>query len=110
MSPPTPNQDESPENAAGNASEPMQAKEPPEKSERWLRSSIDNAEGNWEKENPSFHARLLDAIGQTIIALVLARSRLTAPNSATVAYMFRRAVQPGISSSAPKKTRSRMFQ
>jgi diguanylate cyclase (GGDEF)-like protein/PAS domain S-box-containing protein len=67
MSPPTSNQDESPENAAGNASEPMQAKEPPEKSERWLRSSIDNAEGNWEKENPSFHARLLDAIGQTII-------------------------------------------
>src|SRR5918994_2502148 len=67
MSPPTPNQDESPENAAGNASEPMQAKEPPEKSERCLRSSIDNAEGNWEKENPSFHARLLDAIGQTII-------------------------------------------
>jgi diguanylate cyclase (GGDEF)-like protein/PAS domain S-box-containing protein len=67
MSPPTPNQDKSPENAAGNASEPMQAKEPPEKSERWLRSSIDNAEGNWGKENPSFHLRLLDAIGQAVV-------------------------------------------
>ena len=67
MSPPTPNQDKSPENAAGNANEPIQAKELPEKSERWLRSSIDNAVGYWGKENPSFHLRLLDAIGQPII-------------------------------------------
>src|SRR4028119_1332570 len=68
MSPPRSDQDNHSEEAAGRAGEPMQAKGPPEESERWLRSSIDNAEGDWGKENTRFHSRLLDAIGQTIIA------------------------------------------
>ncbi|MCA1739205.1 MAG: EAL domain-containing protein [Actinobacteria bacterium] len=32
-----------------------------------MRSSIDKAEGNWGKENPRFHSRLLDAMGQAVI-------------------------------------------
>jgi PAS domain S-box-containing protein len=45
----------------------LQAKEPPKKSERWWRVSIGKAESNWEQQNPRFHSRLLDAIGQAII-------------------------------------------
>jgi len=45
----------------------LQAKGPPKKSERWWRLSIGKAEGNWEQQNPRFHSRLLDAIGQAII-------------------------------------------
>ena len=86
MSPPTPNQDKSPENAAGNANEPIQAKELPEKSERWLRSSIDNAVGYWGKKNPSFHLRLLDAIGQTIIVTDLQDRVVYCNDAATQLY------------------------
>ena len=67
MSPPRSDQDNHSEEAAGSAGEPRQAKGPPEESERWLRSSIDNAEGDWGKENTRFHSRLLDAIGQAIV-------------------------------------------
>jgi diguanylate cyclase (GGDEF)-like protein/PAS domain S-box-containing protein len=67
MSPPRPNQDNSPENAAGSAGEPRQAKGSPKESERQLQPSIDNAEGDWEKEDARFHSRLLDAIGHAVI-------------------------------------------
>ncbi len=67
MSPPRSDQDNHSEEAAGSAGEPMHAKGPPEESERWLRSSIDNAEGDWGKENTRFHSRLLDAIGQAVV-------------------------------------------
>src|SRR5215212_6330138 len=67
MSPPRPNQDNSPEDIAGSAGEPKQAKVPPEESERRLQSSIDDAEGDWEKEGTRFHARLLDTIGHAVI-------------------------------------------
>ena len=67
MSPPRSDQDNHSEEAAGSAGDPMHAKGPPEESERWLRSSIDNAEGDWGKENTRFHSRLLDAIGQAVV-------------------------------------------
>jgi diguanylate cyclase (GGDEF)-like protein/PAS domain S-box-containing protein len=67
MSPPRPNQDNSPEDAAGSAGEPRQAKVLPEESERRLQSSIDDVEDDWEKEGARFHSRLLDAIGHAVI-------------------------------------------
>src|SRR5215210_4703279 len=67
MSLPRPNQDNIPEDAAGSAGELMQAKGPPEESERRLRSSIDDVEGNWGKESARFHLRLLEAIGHAVV-------------------------------------------
>ena len=68
MRPPRPNQDNSPEDATGSAGEPRQVNVPPEESERRLPLSIDDAEGDWEKEGARFHSRLLDAIGHAVIA------------------------------------------
>jgi diguanylate cyclase (GGDEF)-like protein/PAS domain S-box-containing protein len=67
MSPSRSNQDNSPEDIAGSAGEPKQAKVPSEESERRLQSSIDDAEGDWEIEGTRFHARLLNTIGHAVI-------------------------------------------
>ena len=84
MRPPKPNQDNSPADIAGSAGEPRQSKVLPEESERWLQSSIDDAEGDWENEDTRFHSRLLDVIRPTGPGDLLERRR-----SATVRLVER---------------------